>query len=84
MAFTDAIPVNTVAQPSPRFDLWKRREQPKKFVRQSVNISKETTDRIAQEAHKKLSTKLKMKLVYNQTGNYSSSMPAGSLLSAKA
>lgn len=71
MPFTDAIPVNRMASTFTRFDASSRRESRSRSnvfsakAKQSVNISKQTMEKVARE---KIGNALQMKLAYNRFG----------------
>ena len=87
MPFSDAIPLNSVAQSQPsRFDMGTEREGRRpttgssKAPRQAVNISQETLLRIARS---KLSHAVHQKLAYGRDGTFGREETIGQFLSAK-
>ena len=85
MAFIDAIPVNRITQSQSSFDTAAKRDRVRKEmsskVKQSVNISRDTSMKIARQ---KLSNAVDAKLAYNRLGVYQDKKPSGLVLSVHA
>ncbi|OUW17016.1 MAG: hypothetical protein CBD18_05755 [Opitutales bacterium TMED158] len=84
MSFTDAIPVQSRSQGRPRFGEAGRYgldSNAGNVGRQTVNISRETMDRVARA---KLGGALSSKLAYNRSGSLGQVETIGQHLSTKA